>query len=209
MRILIADDHAVFRRGLREILSEAFPAAEFGEASNSAEALHLAAEQKWAVLLLDISMPGRGGLDVLKDIRARRPKLPVVVVSMHPEDQYAVRVLKSGGAAYLTKGTAPDDLVAAIKKVLAGGKYVGATLAEKLAVHVESGREGYPHDALSDRELQVMCLIATGQPVSKIAVELSLSPKTVSTYRTRVMDKMSMTTNAELTRYALEMRLID
>ncbi len=159
-------------------------------------------------MLLDITMPGRGGLEVLKDLRREQPKLPVLVLSMHPEDQFGVRVLKAGASGYLTKDSAPEELVKAIRKVCSGGKYVGALLAEQLAAHLDSSDPAAPHRSLSDREYQILCLIAAGKRVGEIARELSLSVKTISTYRLRVLEKMGLRTNAELTRYAVERALI-
>jgi len=208
MRILIVDDHAVVRQGLKTILAEEFPNAEFGEAGDAPEALTQVREQDWDVIVLDISMPGRNGLDVLKCVRTTHPKLPVLVLSMHPENQYAVRVLKAGASGYLTKETAPDNLVAAVKKVLAGGTYVGASLAERLAVRLQADEHRLPHETLSDREYQVLRMITSGKTPTEIARELFLSVKTVSTYRARIMEKMQMSTNAELTRYALENGLL-
>ena len=204
MRILIVDDHAVVRRGLMEILEEEFPAAQCAEATNGAEALQYVRRDDWDVVVLDISMPGMSGLDVLKDVRSLRPSAAVLVLSMHPEEQYAVRVLKAGAAGYLTKETAPEELVRAIRKGVAGGRYVSASLAERLAVSLRAGLEAEPHEALSDREYEVLRLIASGKTVSQIAEELCLSVKTISTYRARILEKMHMKTNAELMRYAME-----
>jgi len=202
------DDHAVVRRGLKAILAEEFSSAELGEAENAQEALQRIREQEWDLILLDIAMPGRSGLEVLKQLNSSHPALPVLVLSMYPEEQYAVRVLRSGAAGYLTKEGAPEELVQAARKVLSGGRYVGATLAEKLALRLSGGGEDQPHASLSDREFQVMCMIASGKTVSQIADELSLSVKTISTFRARILEKMSMATNTELVRYALENRLI-
>lgn len=209
MRVLIADDHAVVRRGLMEILEEEFPAATFGEAADTPEALQQIRKHKWDVVVLDITMPGGSGLDVLRDSRSLHPNLPVLVLSMHPEEQYALRALKAGAAGYLTKETAPEELVAAIKTVLAGRKYVSASLAQDLAWRLEADSERPIHEALSDREHEVMLMIASGKTVSQVAEELSLSVKTVSTYRARILSKMGMKTNADLTRYAMENKLLD
>lgn len=209
MRILIADDHAVVRRGLREILAEEFHGVQFGEAESGAETIQQVRQRDWDVLVLDISMPDRSGLDVLKDVKSIRPNLPVLVLSVHPEDQYAVRTLKAGAAGYLTKETAPAKLIEAVNKAVTGGQYVSVSLGERLAADLRKGRDGPPHEILSDREYQVMCMIASGKLVSEIAEELSLSVKTVSTYRTRVLEKMGMKTNAALMRYALAQKLVD
>ena len=208
MRVLIVDDHAVVRQGLRAILAEEFCDADFGEAQDAPGALQQIRSEQWDVIVLDITMPGRGGLDVLKDAKRLRPDVPVVVLSMHPEDQYAVRVLKAGASAYLTKETASEKLVQAIRKALTGGTYVSASLAESLAPRLATVRDGLPHENLSDREFQVLCLIASGKTVTEIAEGLSLSVKTVSTYRTRIQEKTGMRTNAELTRYAFEHDLV-
>ena len=209
MKILLADDHAVVRRGLKQILADEFTRAAFGEARNAQEALDLVWKEKWDVIILDITMPGRSRLEVLREIKRSRPKLPVLVLSMHPENQFAVRVLKRGAAGYMTKESAPDELVGAIKKVLAGGRYVSASLAEKLASYVSSDAQKPPQESLSDREFQVLRLIASGKAVSEIARELSLSVKTISTYRARLLEKMDMKNNAELTHYAVQSNLVN
>jgi DNA-binding NarL/FixJ family response regulator len=209
MKILLADDHAVVRRGLKQILADEFTRAAFGEARNAQEALDLVWKEKWDVVILDITMPGRSGLEVLREIKRSRPKLPVLVLSMHPENQFAVRVLKRGAAGYMTKESAPDELVGAIKKVLAGGRYVSASLAEKLASYVSSDAQKPPQESLSDREFQVLRLIASGKAVSEIARELSLSVKTISTYRTRILEKMGLRNNAELMHYAMQHQLVE
>lgn len=208
MRVLIVDDHAVFRRGLKEILTDAFDAVEVGEAPNGQEALPLVRQETWDLIILDVTMPGRHGLDILKDIKCAYPRLPVLVLSMHPEDQYAVRALTAGASGYLTKEAAPQNLVEAVKKALAGGKYITPTLAERLASRLGQSPSAPAHEALSDREYQVLCLLASGKTVSQVAEELILSAKTVSTYRTRILEKMALKNNSELTRYALENRLV-
>jgi len=209
MRILIADDHAVVRRGLKDILTEAFGKPTVGEASGAAEALQLVRKQNWDLVILDISMPGRGGLDVLKEIKEERPRLPVLILSMHPEDQYAVRALKAGASGYLTKQSASEELVQAVKKIREGRKYISPSVAERLAFTLEKHSEKPPHEALSDREHQVLCMIASGKTVSEIAHELSLSVKTISSYRSRILEKMGMKNNAELTTYAIRNHLVD
>src|SRR6266480_836273 len=209
MRILIADDHAVVRRGLKQILADEFKQAHFGEAANAREALDRLRKENWDAVVLDITMPGRSGLEALKEIREEKPKLPVLVLSMHPEDQFAVRVLKSGASGYMTKESAPEELVGAIKKVLAGGRYVSPSLAEKMAAYLAIDTPKPPHERLSDREFAVLRMIASGKTVSQIAVELSLSVKTVSTYRTRILEKTGMTSNAELTHYAIKNQLVE
>ena len=208
IRILIADDHAVVRRGLKHIVSEQPDMTVDGEAENARQVLDLVRTDKWDVIVLDINMPGRSGLEVLKELRREHPKLPVLVLSVHPEDQYGVRVLKAGAAGYLTKDSASDELVRAIRKVHRGGKYVSASLAEVLAFELETETDRPRHKSLSDREYQVMTMIASGKTVGEIGKELSLSVKTISTYRARVLGKMKMRTNAELTHYAIKNQLL-
>jgi DNA-binding NarL/FixJ family response regulator len=203
-RILLVDDHAIVRRGLTKILKDEFSQADFGEAGNAAEAIEKVRQGHWDVVVLDITLPGRSGLDVLKEIRLSQPRLPVLVLSMHPEDQYAKRVLRAGASGYMTKESAPDELATAVRNVCAGGKYVSAALAEKLAVELEDGSPKAPHEKLSDREYEVMRLIAAGKTVSEIAAGMSLSVKTVSTYRSRILEKTGMKTNAEVMRYVME-----
>jgi DNA-binding NarL/FixJ family response regulator len=209
IRILIVDDHAVVRQGLKYILAEEWVGAVFGEAQNVVELLPLFRKQSWDVVLLDINMPGRSGLDVLRDLRQEKPQIPVLVLSGHPEDQYAVRVLKAGAAGYMTKESAPDELIQAIRKVLGGGKYVSAALAEQLASGLDRDAEKLPHETLSDREYQVLCLLGSGKTSTQVAEELMLSVKTISTFRTRVLAKMKMKNNAELTHYAIQHNLVE
>jgi len=209
IKILIADDHPIVRKGLKQILSEEIDIGEVGEAQNSQEVLDLVQKQDWDIVVVDITMPGRGGIDVLKELKQLRPKLPVLILSMHPEDQYAVRSLKAGAAGYLTKGSAQEELIKAIRKILQGGKYVSSTLAEKLAFDLEREPEKPLHETLSDREYQVMLMIASGKTISQIAEEMLLSVKTISTYRTRLLEKMKMATNAEITHYAIKNKLVE
>ncbi len=210
MRILIADDHAVVRQGLKQILLEVFTRAHFGEATNANQALERVWKEAWDVVILDVTMPGRNGLEVLKEIKRAKPTLPVLMLSMHPEDQFAVRLLKAGAAGYMTKESAPAELVGAVRKALAGGRYVSATLAEKMASLIATDDiESLPHEKLSDREFLVLQLIASGKPVGAIARELSLSVKTVSTYRTRLLQKMHLSNNAELVHYAFQHHLVE
>jgi two-component system invasion response regulator UvrY len=209
MRILIADDHAVFRRGLTETLGEAFSRVTFGEAKTAQETLEYVRRQDWDVVILDISMPGKSGLDILDDLHRLRPKLPVLLLSMHPEGQYARRALKSGAAGYLTKESVPEELKEAVRRVRAGGRYVSAALAEKLAFDLRREADTPVHELLSDREFQVLRMIASGRTVKQIADEIALSVKTVSTYRARILLKTGMKTTAELIRYALQSQLVD
>ena len=209
IRALIADDHAVVRQGLKQILGDTPEMVVAGEATTGQEVLDKVRAETWDVVVLDISMPDRSGLDVLKQLRSERPKLPVLVLSMHSEDQYAVRVLKAGASGYLTKDSAPDELVKAIRKVVSGGRYVSSFLAEKLAFEIGTDSSRLPHETLSDREFQVLRLIAAGKSVTEIAAELYLSVKTVSTYRARMLEKMNLGTTAELMHYAMQNHLID
>ena len=208
IKVLIADDHAIVRRGLKQILSEVPDMTVAGEASNAQGVLAAIGAYDWDVVVLDITMPGRSGLDVLKDVKLEKPKLPILVLSIHPEVQYALRVLKAGASGYMTKESAPDELVEAIRKVYRGGKFVSQSLAERLAGDLERDINRAPHETLSDREYEVMCMIASGKTVKEIAQHLSLSVKTVSTYRVRVLEKMNLKTNAELTTYAMENQLV-
>ena len=208
-KILIVDDHEVVRRGLKQILADEFKPCKVGEASTASEALEMAQREPWDVVLLDITMPGRNGLEALEDFHRQHPKSAVLVLSASPEEDYALRALKLGAAGYLTKQSASDELLAAVRKALAGGKYVTASLAEKLAASLSGGAPSAPHETLSNRELQVLRLIATGRSLKEIAAELSLSEKTIGTYRTRIAEKMSLHTNVELTRYALQHHLVE
>jgi|SRR5579872_1853644 len=208
MKILLADDHAVVRHGLKQILTDAFKRATYGEARNAQEALDLVWKQEWDIVVLDITMPGRSGLDVLREIKQFKPRLPVLVLSVHPENQFAVRVLKSGASGYMSKETAPDELVGAVKKVLAGGRYVSSSLAENLAGSLSASQRA-PQEKLSDREFQVLRLIASGKMVTDIAREMCLSVKTISTYRSRLLAKMGMKNNAELMYYAIQHQLVE
>jgi len=208
IKVLIADDHTIVREGLKQILSESSDIIASGEARNGKEVLNKIIEDDYDVVLLDISMPGRSGIDILKEIKSIKPKLSVLILSMYPEEQYAVRALKTGASGYLTKESATDELISAIRKVYLGGKYISSTLAEELAFYLENDTERKPHDKLSNREFHVMSMIASGKTVNKIAEELSLSPKTISTYRSRILEKMKMKTNAELIHYAIKNGLV-
>jgi DNA-binding NarL/FixJ family response regulator len=209
LKILIADDHPVVRRGLKQIIADTPDMAVGDEATNGWEVLNKVRAGDYDVVLLDIAMPGKDGLDVLTQLKHEKPRLSVLMLSMYPEQQFAVRALRAGASGYLTKESAPDELVGAIRKVSAGGKYVSSALAEKLALDLQGGGKQPPHETLSDREYRVMCLIASGKTVTEIARELSLSVKTISTYRRRILDKMKMKNNAELTHYTISRRLVD
>jgi len=207
-RILIADDHTVVRKGLKQIILDAFPSAEIEEVADAEDLLKNVGAKSWDVVITDISMPGRSGLDVLQQIRLDHPKLPVLILSVHPEDQYAIRVLKAGASGYLNKDSAPEDLVKAIDRVMMGKKYITPSIAEKLATTLEQDSEKSPHEYLSDREFEVLKLLAAGKSVSDIGDQISLSASTVSTYRARILTKMNLKTNADLTLYCVEHKLI-
>ncbi len=208
MKILLTDDHAVVREGLKLILADRFKPAVFGEAANAHEALLLVGKTVWDVVVLDITLPGRSGWEILREIKKLRPRLPVLVLSMHPEDQFAVRMLKGCAAGYLTKESAGAELAGAIKKVVGGGRYISPTLAERMASYLDINIQKAPHDRLSDREYLILRMLASGKQVSQIARELNLSVKTISTYRARILQKMDMKNNAELTRYAVDRDLV-
>ena len=209
IKILVADDHAIVREGLKQIVADTSDMVVAGEAVHGQEVLDQVRKEEWDLILLDISMPGRSGIDTLKELKTEKPKLPVLVLSMYPEEQYAIRALKAGAAGYLTKESAPEELIEAIRKVSRGGKYISASLAESLASHVGTSTEKPPQETLSDREYQVMLMIASGKTVSEIANELSLSVKTISTNRVRALRKMGMKTNAEFTYYAIKQGLVE
>jgi DNA-binding NarL/FixJ family response regulator len=208
IRVLIADDHAVVRRGLRQILSETPDILVGGEAGTANDVLHQVRDNRWDVLVLDVNMPGAHGIELLAEVRRIRPELPILVLTMYSEEQLALRVLKAGAAGFLNKESAPDKLVDAVRKVGTGGRWVSPELAETLASLVAGGSSGLPHERLTDREFEVLRLLASGKTVSQVAKELSLSVKTVSTHRTRILVKMSMKTNAELTLYAIKNGLV-
>ena len=210
LRILIADDHAIVREGLKQILADTQEMAVVGEADNGHDAIRLARQTAAHVLLLDISMPDKSGIEVLKQVKKEVPQLAVLMLSMHREDQYAIRSLKAGAAGYMTKQSAPAELVDAVRLVASGRKYISATLAQELANQIgDEHRETPPHEQLSDREYQTMVMIASGKTVSDIAAELALSVKTISMYRSRLLQKMKMRHNAELTHYAIKNGLVD
>lgn len=209
MKVLIADDHPVVRHGLKQILSADSDMTVVGEAKNGSEAMELARKLEWDVAVLDYSMPGRSGLELLAEMKREFPQRPVLVLSMHPEELHARRVLKAGGAGYMNKESAGHELAAAIRKVVNGGRYVSASLAERLAVELTPDAQKPPHETLSDREYRVMWLIASGKPINRIAKEMFLSPSTISTYRVRILRKLGLTSNAELVQYAVRHQLIE
>lgn len=208
MNILIVDDHAIVRLGLKRLVAEAYPYAKLEEAATAREALALLDRVRWDLVILDVNLPDQSGLELLKIIKTHQASLPVMILSLHPEEQYALRALKSGASAYLTKERAPEELETAIKQVLAGRKFITATVAERLARVAFSPADQLPHERLSDREFQVLCAIGQGKSVSTIASDLALSVKTVSTYRTRVLGKLDMKNTTELIRYTLEHALV-
>lgn len=209
IRVMIADDHAIVRQGLRQILSDIEDMEVAGEACNGVEALHLSRDGQWDVVLMDVSMPDRNGIDALKLIRKEQPRLPILILSMYPEEQYAIRALKAGAAGYLTKQSAPEQLVTAIRQVANGKKYVSASLAMELAEAIGEDTDRPLHEKLSDREYQTLCMIASGKTLTQIAEELNLSVKTVSVYRARLLEKMHLRNNAEITHYGLKFGLVE
>jgi DNA-binding NarL/FixJ family response regulator len=206
LKILTIDDHEVVRRGLKDMFTK--ESATFGEARTGAEALALAGKQPWDIAVLDISLGGRSGLEVLVELKQLRPRMPVLILSMHAEEQYAVRAFKAGASGYINKASSGEELRQAILKIIKGGQYVGPALAEKIVVQLSQPGK-IPHESLSNREFEVLCSIASGKTVKEIAEKLSLSDKTISTYRRRILDKMDMRTNAELTHYAIRNRLVE
>jgi two-component system, NarL family, invasion response regulator UvrY len=209
IKIIIADDHPIVRAGMKQIISEASDLKVADEASDGHKLLNKTRMDHFDVVILDITMPRMDGLDVLKQLKIEKPKLPVIVLSIHPEDQYALRVLKAGASGYVTKASAPDELINAIRKVYRGGKYISPAIAEKLAFQLDADFKEMPHETLSDREYQVLCLLASGKTVTEMADELALSVKTISTYRARILEKMDMKNNAELIHYAIQNQLVD
>ncbi len=209
IKILVADDHPIIHEGLKKMFEKVPDIRVTGEASTGEEALNEIERNDYDLLLLDISMPDKSGLEVLKELKRKKPDLPVLILSIHGEEQYAIRALKAGAAGYLTKKSVPDELIKAIQKISQGGKYITSSLAEKMASYLEKGAKKLPHETLSDREFQVMCLIAKGKTRKEIAKELSLSVDTISTYRARILEKMKMKRTIELTNYANKIHLID
>jgi DNA-binding NarL/FixJ family response regulator len=209
IRVLIADDHPIVRRGVRQILAEEKDIGVPGEAKDSREALEAACNQEWDLVILDLTMPGRGGLDILKEIKERKPKLPVLILSVHSDAAYAVRALKCGALGYLTKESAPEELVKAIRSILGGRRYLGQAITEKVAERLSLALGALPHEKLSNREFAVMRLLSSGTSVRETAMKLSLSPKTVSTYRARIIQKLGLKTTADLVRYVIEHDLME
>ncbi|MCH8011566.1 MAG: response regulator transcription factor [Candidatus Marinimicrobia bacterium] len=207
--ILIVDDHVLLRHGLMKIIDEHFTYVTYGEAGTAAEALELAGKQKWDIVLLDINLPGRNGLETVKDFKAFDPELPILVISMYPEDQFAVRVIKAGASGYLTKDSAPENLVMALNNILAGHKYITSSVAELLVTELSGDSRKAPHESLSNRQFQVLRLIASGKTITEIAKKLSLSVKTISTYRMHILEKLNMKNNAQLITYAVRNNLTD
>jgi DNA-binding NarL/FixJ family response regulator len=208
-RILLVDDHPIVRQGIKQVLSGAFDPALVGEAANAEEGLSEVRSTDWDIMVLDLTLPGMSGLDLLKDLRRERPTLPVLVLSMHPPEQFARRAMNAGASGYLTKDSAPNELVKAVGEVIAGRRYLNPSVIEELVMHDQPERGQRPHEALSDREYQVLRMIASGLTVSQVAARLSLSVKTISTYRARVLEKMHMKTTAELMHYGIQHGLVD
>ena len=208
IKILIADDHPIVRAGFKQVISDMPDMLVADEAGNGQEVLNLIGKKDYDLVLLDISMPGRSGLEILKDLKSEKPKLPVLILSIYPEEQYAIRALRAGASGYMTKASAPNELILAIRRISEGGNYISASLAEKLAYYLDGDAAKPPHETLSDREYQVMLMIASGKTVTEIANELCLSVKTISTYRTHILEKMKMKNNAEITLYAVQNKLV-
>jgi DNA-binding NarL/FixJ family response regulator len=209
IKVLVADDHAIVRRGLRQILAETTDVIVGGEAASGDEVLRLVRDQRWSLVILDISLPRGNGLELLTTIRREKPEIPVLILTVHPEEQYAVRCIKAGAAGFLNKESAPEQLIEAVRKIAGGGRYVTAELAETLASVLAGASPGAPHERLSDREFEIFKMLGSGKTVSQIAQQLALSVKTVSTHRARILKKMSLQTNAELTHYAMRNHLVE
>ena len=209
IKVLIADDHPVVREGLKQIISKAIDMTVSGEALNGQEVLDKVRAEHWDVLVLDLNMPRHDGLEIIKELRRERQKLPILILSVHPEDQFGVRVLKAGASGFMNKEAAPKELITAIRKIVTGGKYISSSLAEKLADRLDLDATVQPHESLSDREYQVFCMIVSGKSVKEMAEQLAISEKTVRTYRDRIMMKMNMKNDVELTRYAILHKLVE
>lgn len=208
MNIIIVDDHAVVRKGIRQILSEETEITSLGEASNSEELFEQLYDKNWDVVILDITLPGKNGLDVLIELKRRKPEIKVLILTMHPEEEIAIRALKTGASGYLNKDSVPSELLTAVKKINSGAKYISSSLGEKLAQYLDKDMRRLAHELLSNREYQILCLIASGNSLTDIAKELLISVKTVSTYRSRILEKMNMKSNVELTHYAIKNKLV-
>jgi two-component system, NarL family, invasion response regulator UvrY len=208
-KILVVDDHAVVRRGLQQIVSDSLDVVLVNEAKDGDEAVAQVQKSRYDLVLLDISLPGKTGIDVLKELKALQPDLPILMLSIHPEEQFAIRALRAGASGYLTKACPPEELISAIRKVLSGEKYISANFAQRLISNLDKDNSSVSHQSLSDREYQVMCMIAQGKSPKQIGSELKVSIKTVSTYRSRILEKLKMQSNAEITRYCLEHELIE
>jgi len=206
--ILIADDHPIVRAGFKQVISETTDMVVADEAGNGQEVMNLIHKKDYDIILLDISMPGRNGLEIVKDLKVEKPRIPVMILSIYPEEQYAIRALRAGASGYMTKASAPHELIAAIRKICQGGKYISSSLAEKLTDYLDTDVSKQPHELLSDREYQVMLMLASGKTVSQVADELCLSVKTISTYRSHILEKMKLKNNAEITLYAVQNQLI-
>jgi DNA-binding NarL/FixJ family response regulator len=209
LKVLIADDHAIVRQGLRQILQDTHDKIVIDEAENGHQVLEMVSKSAYSIILLDISMPGRSGIDILKQIKQNNREQKILIISIHPEEQYAIRALKAGADGYLTKGSSPDELISAIYSIMGGEAYVTSAIAQRLVLDLRAARGKLPHETLSDREHEVLCMIAEGKSIARISAELSLSVKTVSTYRTRLLEKMNMKNNMQLTRYAMENNLLE
>jgi two-component system, NarL family, invasion response regulator UvrY len=208
IRLLIVDDHVMFREGLKQILAKQTDMQVMDEVGNGSDALKKIRDEEYDAVILDISMPGKSGWEILADLKNEKPELPVLILSMYPEDQFAVRMLKAGASGYLTKESAADELITAIRKVASGGRYVSSTLAERLAYILDAHSDKLPHQLLSNREFQVMCMLASGKTLKEIADELCLSEKTITTYRARILEKMQIRNNVELTHYVIQHKLL-
>ncbi len=208
INILIADDHPIVRAGFKQVIADTEDMTVADEAGNGQEVMNLIRKKDYDIILLDISMPGRNGLEIIKDLKAEKPRIPIMILSIYPEEQYAIRALRAGASGYMTKASAPHELIAAIRKICQGGKYISSAMAEKLTDYLGTDVTKSPHELLSDREHQVMLMIASGKTVSQIAEELCLSVKTISTYRAHILEKMKLKNNAEITLYAVQNTLI-
>lgn len=209
MKIIIADDHAIVREGLKQILSDSLHITSIDDVSDGIELLNKIQKNDYDIIILDISMPGKSGIETLRDIKSIKPNIPVLMLSIHPEEQYAIRVLKAGASGFISKDSAPDELIAAVEKIIGGHKYITPTLAEKLASEISPAKDKPAHEYLSNREFEVFKMIAAGNTITEIANSFNLSVKTISTYRARIYEKMNLSSRAELTQYAIQNKLIE